>query len=135
MGRIVNGIKHMCVLHDDNFKKKSLEDNVYFTLLDIFWNCDSADVCMISNKFNTELTGNVSYEDRTDSFQYTKMLQQPNEIISWLDRITPAYFEFMEVDFETVEEYILFDDWWKHFKELIQILKNQRNTCSVETSR
>lgn len=128
MGRIINGIKHMCVFNNDDFKKKSLEDNVYFTLIDIFWNSDSADVCMTSNKYNSELTGNISYEDRSESFQYTNMLQQPNEveqILRWLDRFTPAYFEFTELEDETEEEYIAFDDWWRHFKELIKLLREK----------
>jgi len=35
----------MYVRNNNEFKKKSLEDNVYFTLVDIFWNVASADSC------------------------------------------------------------------------------------------
>lgn len=135
MGRIINGIKHICAFNEDDLKKKSLEDNLYFTLRDIFWNCDSPDVCVKSCEYNSELSGSITYEERTDSFKYTNMLEQQTEllkILSWLERFTPAYFEFIELEDENKEEYIVFDDWWKHFKELIQLLREKYEKSAVE---
>jgi len=47
-GRIINGIKYIELLNDNNLKNKSFEDCVYFTLRDIFWNVDARD-CMMAN--------------------------------------------------------------------------------------
>ena len=45
-GRIINGIKYIYLINDNEFKKKSLYDNIYFTLRDIFANADLADTFM-----------------------------------------------------------------------------------------
>jgi len=67
-GRLINGIKYMYINDDNDFKKKSLEDNIYFTLRDIFWNCDSPDTCFEANYFNGRLTNNICFEERTERF-------------------------------------------------------------------
>lgn len=38
-------------MNDNTLKSKSLEDNVYFTLRDIFWNGDY-DQCISANYYN-----------------------------------------------------------------------------------
>ena len=40
-GRIINGNKYICLHNNNEFKNISLEDNVYFTMRDIFLNGDS----------------------------------------------------------------------------------------------
>jgi hypothetical protein len=35
-GRLIEGIRYIGLMNDNSFKSKSLEDNVYFTLRDIF---------------------------------------------------------------------------------------------------
>ena len=79
-GRLINGIKYMYVHNDIDFKKKSLNDNLYFTLRDVFWNTSSPDVCSLANCYNSMLSDNISFKERTNAFQYTNLLDQKNEL-------------------------------------------------------
>lgn len=130
-GRLINGIKHMYINDENDFKKKSLEDNVYFTLRDIFRNCDSIDTCFEANSFNARLTGDVCFEDRTDKFKYTNVLYEKDYVESlhmWLKYFNEYYFEFLELEEgEEIEyvTYVKFDDWWVHFEELRQLIEQQ----------
>ena len=76
-GRLINSVKHVGLLNDNAFKSKSLEDNVYFTLRDIFWN-GSPDDCFSANHFNSLLTNGVSFEERGENFRYTNVLYDYN---------------------------------------------------------
>ena len=140
MGKLINGIKYMCIHDVDEYKKKSLNDQFYFTLRDIFWNTDSFDVMMIINNFNHMLTDGISFDSRTNTFQYTNILYQKTElkkILRFLNRIKQTgWFEFIELkdkdEEESIdEEYILFDDWWKQFEELRNLLKEQYEKINV----
>lgn len=44
---------------------RSLEDNIYFTLRDIFRIANSIEWCFEANKFNENLTDNVSFKERS----------------------------------------------------------------------
>lgn len=142
MGKLINGIKYMCIHDVDEYKKKSLNDKFYFTLRDIFWNTDSCDVMMIINNFNSMLTDGISLESRTNTFQYTNILYQKTElkkILQYINRIKQTgWFEFIELkdkdeneEDSIDEEYILFDDWWKEFEELRNLLKEQYEKINV----
>ena len=144
MGKLINGIKYMCIHDVDEYKKKSLNDQFYFTLRDIFWNTDSFDVMMIINNFNHMLTDGISFDSRTNTFQYTNILYQKTElkkILQFINRIKQTgWFEFIESkdkdEYEDKEEsideeYILFDDWWKQFEELRNLLKEQYEKINV----
>jgi hypothetical protein len=140
MGKLINGIKYICIHDVDEYKKKSLNDQFYFTLRDIFWNTDSFDVMMIINNFNRMLTDGTSFDSRTNTFQYTNLLYQKTElkkILRFLNRIKQTgWFEFIESkdkdEEESInEEYILFDDWWKQFEELRNLLKEQYEKINV----
>lgn len=132
----------MCIHDVDEYKKKSLNDKFYFTLRDIFWNTDSCDVMMIINNFNSMLTDGISLESRTNTFQYTNILYQKTElkkILQYINRIKQTgWFEFIELkdkdedeEDSIDEEYILFDDWWKQFEELRNLLKEQYEKINV----
>ena len=148
MGKIINGIKYMCIHDVDEYKKKSLNDQFYYTLRDIFWNTDSFDVMMTINEFNYMLTDGISFESRTNTFQYTNILYQKTElkkILRFINRIEQTgWFDFIELKDEDkdedkdveenesiIEEYILFDDWWKQFEELRNLLKEQYEKINV----
>jgi hypothetical protein len=142
MGKLINGIKYMCIHDVNEYKKKSLNDNFYFTLRDIFWNTDSCDVMIKVNYLNDMLTDGISFESRTNTFEYTNILYQKTElkkILQFLNRITRnGWFEFSELKDEDEdeeesidEEYILFDDWWKEFEELRNLLKEQYEKINV----
>ena len=66
--RIINGIKYLQHFNDNNLKSLSLEDNVYFTLRDIFINMAELQYIMEANVFNNQISGSICYEDRKSNF-------------------------------------------------------------------
>lgn len=129
--RIFNDIKYLQLANENQLKNKSLEDNVYFTLRDIFANVSELDYCMEANGFNTKLTNGISYEERTIDFTYTNVLDDKiyvDELSRWLSYIHKSDFEFEAIndDADTEEKdwyfdtrnLFKFDDWWLQFEEL-----------------
>jgi hypothetical protein len=132
-------------MNDNSFKTKSLEDNVYFTLRDIFWNGE-IDAVMTANRFNGLLTNNISFKERDNSFQYANILYDYNsdytkKLYDWLSRLTGykrpsnnvngwknSVFEFKEVEEDDeidMAKYIKYDDWWDQLQALIRKLEMQ----------
>ena len=136
-GRVINGVKYIHLMNDNEFKKKSLEDNVYFTLRDIFANADSADTCFEANYFNGRLTNNIRFEERTERFQYSNELYQKyfvEKLKSWLKYFNISYFEFEEPEEDEqidMKEYMKWDDWWGQFINLRQLLDEQYEKCCI----
>jgi hypothetical protein len=142
MGKIINGTKFIRLVNNNEFKNKSLSDNVYFTLRDIFLNSESIDKAMDANGFNKKLTGGICFEDRCNDFQYTNVLYESiyvEKLLRWLNNFNIHYFEFEEeyIDNEDNEvrvdidlaEYIKFDDWWLQFEQLKALLEQQMKKC------
>jgi len=135
-GKIINGTKYVHLHNNNEFKKKSLEDNIYFTLRDIFLNISDIHQCLRANEFNYKLTNHIRFEERTDAFQYANVLQNKeyvSELIKWLDCIKKYSFDFDDEDDnkddeddnkddEPLENYIKYDDWWVQFDELKNLL-------------
>ena len=140
--RIINNIKYFQLANENHLKNTSLEDNVYFTLRDIFRNVSGIDYCLEATGFLDELTNGISYQERTIDFTYTNVLNDKKYIYrlnNWLSYIQKYNFEFEAFNdedddveekkwyFATSNLIILFkfDDWWLHFEEL-KILIRQR---------
>jgi len=133
--RIFNNIKYLQLANENHLKSKSLEDNVYFTLRDIFNNVSGFDNCMEANVFNDALTNGISYQERANDFTYTNVLNNKKymyRLSEWLSRIHKGEFEFeaFEEEKEKVWYYdtihlFPFDDWWQQLEEL-KILIRQR---------
>ena len=125
----------MCLFNPNQFKKLSLEDNVYFTLRDIFANADSADTVMEANSFNSKLTGNICFEDRTGDFTYTNVISDVkflSMLSRWLEYFSIGYFEFVEPELDEeiqMEQYMEWKDWWVQFEELKQMIKTKYEQC------
>ena len=128
-GRIIDKIKYICLYNDNELKKKSLEDNVYFTLRDIFNNANCVDTVFAANDYNHTLTNGICFEDRTLTFQYTKILYDKKYLLSlikFLNYLNISYFTFIENKPKLqTNEYIKFDEWWIQFKELKKLLNKQ----------
>jgi hypothetical protein len=135
--RIFNNIKYLQLANENHLKSKSLEDNVYFTLRDIFNNVSGFDNCMEANSFNDALTNGISYQERTNDFTYTNVLNDKKYIYrlsEWLSRIHKGEFEFEALNDTEEKEKVWyydtihlfpFDDWWQQLEEL-KILIRQR---------
>jgi hypothetical protein len=133
----------------------ALEDNVYFTLRDIFLNTNQGYFITQANQYNSRLTNNIRYEDRTPIFQYTNDLKYKvfvKSIYNWLNSINELFDFNFDEDFDSefdknTEElryndfgnisiiyknkfnyevkYITLDAWWEHLKELKALLNTQ----------
>ena len=136
--RIINGIKYLQHFNDNNLKSLSLEDNVYFTLRDIFINMAELQYIMEANVFNNQISGSICYEDRKSNFKYRDVLNDKlfvDRLHIWLNHIKKSDFEFEEpydkADDEEKYWYydmkllIKFDDWWSQFEELKVLIKNR----------
>jgi len=123
-----NGTKYLYLIHPNDWKQKSLEDNIYFTIRDIFQNIDDFQFAMEANIFNYTLTNGVSYEERTNEFTYSNILNKDVDFITriskWLSYICEYYFDFEEVVEETIniDKYILFDEWISQLDILKKLL-------------
>jgi hypothetical protein len=136
--RIINGIKYLQHFNDNNLKSLSLEDNVYFTLRDIFINMAELQYIMEANVFNNQISGSICYEDRKSNFKYTHALNDKlfvDRLNKWFKYIKKSDFEFEEPDDKADDEekywyydmklLIKFDDWWSQFEELKVLIKNR----------
>ena len=143
MGLTYNETKYVELCNSHNLKSLSLEDNVYFTLRDIFMNAGSADDAIECNQFNIQLTNDIGFEDRTDTFTYTNVLQDKafvEGLVKWLCAIKPSRDLFFtdkiddDDDYsvstrgltskwkyspsDNINEYITLDAWMESFNDL-----------------
>jgi hypothetical protein len=150
-GRLINGERYIYLMNDNSFKSRSLEDNVYFTLRDIFLN-GCPDDCMMANYFNGILTNNISFGERDSNFKYANVLHDCNcdftEKLYTRLRMLCGYkypksksanssknsmFDFEEDDDEIdMSEYIKYDDWWDQLQELMKQLEEQITKLKAE---
>jgi hypothetical protein len=139
-GLLINGIKYISIMENNDFKKKSLNDNVYFTLRDIFWNSMSADTVFQANNFNEKLSGGICYEYRPDNFNYTNVLYEDKnylyKLLKWFKKININYFDFLEPEHDEeidIKKFMKFDDWWVQFINLISLIELQyEKSCKWE---
>lgn len=132
MGRVRNGVKYLTLFHCNDLKKQSLQDNVYFTLRDIFFNNTGMEICFAANFFNNILTNGISYEERNPAvpFQYSNALDQKEyltKLLKWLSKFTVYWFDFEDVE-DDDEEVIAWEDWWQQFCELKEALETRRQS-------
>ena len=115
--------KYLQLCNDNNLKKLSLEDNVCFTLRDIFLNISDCRFVILSVEFNAKLTNNIRYEVRSKDFTYTDILNDKSylyDVIQFLRPITSLYFDYKILENENVNlnEYIQLDLWILQLNEL-----------------
>ena len=129
VGRIIDNIEYIELLYNNDLKSKTLEDNVYYTLRDIFWNSDEEYDLIMSNKFNKFLKNNDSFE----SFEYTDVLYDycsefTQELYDYLKNFTKDRIYFVEDSVEKNKKdfyYIKLDDWWSELQQLVKKLEEQ----------
>lgn len=133
-GIIYNDIKYLCLINPNHLKKISLEDNVYFTLRDIFQNIDDFQFAIESNMYNNTLTNGITYEERTNDFSYSNVLNDDFSFVyrltKWLSYICEYYFDF-EIIEENIdidlEKYITFEEWISQLEDLREHLNTKIN--------
>ena len=116
-------------------KNNSLQDNVYFTLREIFFNADSLEDCTQVNTFNGLLTNNIVYEERTDLFQYTNILDETSytkKLLNWLNSLRERHFDCEEDSLNEDYDSMEFHEWWKQFEELKYCLQNYSEQLNMD---
>lgn len=126
MGIIYNDIRYLNITYDYDFKEKSLEDNVYFTLKDILSNIKNARMLIEISMFMDILTNGVCLEQRGKKFRYSKILMNKtfvNELKIFLCHLLRSDFEFDTIyHFIGLKDYITFNKWMTQLNELIDTL-------------
>jgi hypothetical protein len=116
--RLISGTKYLKLYNPNEFKSKTLEDNVYFTLRDIFLNYGYIESIMRANDLNSKLSGNICFEERDEYFKYTNDLMDEKfltNLIKFLKSIHSSEFEF-----ETPEQYWTEDKSTNKYKEELE---------------
>jgi hypothetical protein len=122
-------IEYVGLSEEHSFKFRSLEDDVYFTLRDLFLNLLDIDDVILTIDFSKELTHGICYEERDETFQYTDALSDKDytkRLSEWLFSINKKCFEFkppQKDDIIDLKEFIPFDEWWKHFEYLRSLIR------------
>ena len=123
-----NDIKYLYLMHPKDWKQKSLEDNVYFTMRDIFTNIDDFQFAMEANFFNDALSNGVIYEERTTEFTYSNILNEDFNFVcrlsKWLSYICEYYFDCNIVEDGPVDldKYISLEEWISQLDILKELL-------------
>ena len=146
-GILIDDIKYIFITYDKSLKSKSLEDNVYFTLRDIFWNGNFNDSCC-ANHFINLLTNGIYFEEQDENFNYSSLLYEYNSdytqnLYNWLTSLTgynntskvyerkDNLFRFQKIEYleegEEIDmsEYMKYDDWLEQLQELMKKLEEQ----------
>lgn len=127
VGRIIDNVEYIELLFNNKLKSKSLEDNIFYTLRDIFWNCDEEYDIRMTKRFNKNLISNNFF----DNGEYTDVLYDyysdfTKELYEYLKNFKKEKIYFIEdKDEEKENEYIKFDDWWSQLQQLIKKLEEQ----------
>jgi hypothetical protein len=132
---------YIMLCNDNKFKSLSLEDNVYFTMRDIFMNSDSVNATLFANVVNGDLSNNISYEERTPEFKYSNMLNNKNDVEQVLDLLEnlnsfdfynkePNKFEMIDDEYAAKFSHKLleFDTWFAQLQTLIKTLREHYNS-------
>lgn len=123
--------KYMYINDGNNLKELSLEDRVYFTLRDMFFNTNNLELRKNINKINLKLTNDTYLEERDENFKYSNALdikEYVSSIIYMLERYSLEYaFNPEHFFFENNDkfEFMLYEDWHEQMKVLLITLKGK----------
>lgn len=139
--RIIKGIRYVRLTHDNALKSLSFEDNLYHTLLDMWWNIEINDAFRLSH-YISQLTGGIEFEKRSETFTYNDILNDKDYIKNLhfylcslclyknkLDK--DGLFDFWEIEEDEeidMNKYMKYDDWWEQFADLFYKLENIYNS-------
>lgn len=121
-----NGTKYLILANDNNLKSLSLEDNVYFTLQDIFLNMTETYEVLDINNLNKRLKDDVS--DYTDVLNDTQYLIELN---MFLKSINESNFQFKQHTYN-INELIKFGTWYENFVNLKQLIELRINELNIQ---
>jgi len=112
-GKIIQNVKYIALLYDNNLKLESLNKCLYYTLKDIFWNAEEEYITLKAVELNIKLTNNGLNNLN---------LKQIYNFLNSLDEISFYFYE--DISFNKDELYIEFNVWFEQLKLLIKDINN-----------
>ena len=121
--------KYIQLANINDLKNRTFNDNVYYTLLDIYWNCNEDLDCEIVKSFKVVL--------KNDFGNYSNILYETNfgysrKLITYLKQLTLDRLSFFdgvpEEDSASGFYYLPVHTWWSQLKTLISLLEHLENT-------
>lgn len=114
--------QYIHLFNSATYKNRSFEDNIYFTLRDLFWNVLQFDDALIANELNASLSKNIPFEERTECFSYHLTKDLAESILDFTSRLEHADFEYDDsasYEYDDIElddeHYYSFELWWDEF--------------------
>lgn len=132
----IKNVKYIEIINESNLKYKSLEDNLYCKLNDIYFNVDCIEIIEEAELFNAIITNNINFMERTPNFEYSNILNNKlflNKIIKFLKKLSIDDFYFDNYDnlillkYIDLSEYISYNLWYDDLKNLIMNLEDKMN--------
>ena len=91
-------MEYISIGSNNNLKTLSLEDNLYYTLEDIFINADTSDLCTYAAYYMNELKEGCHYKSKMMNEKYTDCLNNKEFVSSLNDRVikylTPNHLQY-----------------------------------------
>ena len=135
--KIINGVCYVYLTHDNELKSISFEDNLYHTLLDMWWNIEINEAFRLSH-YISQLTGGIPFEKRSETFTYNNILDDNDYIKRLFEYLTnlclyknklykDGLFDFWEIEEDEeidMNKYMKYHEWWAKFEDLFYKLEN-----------
>lgn len=125
-GVTIDNIKYISIMDDDNnLKFTSFNNRVYYTLRDIFWNCEDTRTMDLATSLNKKLIDDIGYTNVLEDVTYLK------ELYNFLSKLKESYFYFGYNKKQDDEVYIEFDIWFIQLQELVQLVNEKITLYSI----
>jgi hypothetical protein len=123
--RLLNGVKYVCLNHENNFKNKSLDVIIIFILRDICWNKKNINKHWYLYNLCATLEHKHSLKEQDENACDSENMSQVYNYLCELKK--DSMFEFNELEsyffMTNFYEYMKFDDWWEQLVNLRTQLK------------
>lgn len=116
-GVTIDNIKYISIMDDDNnLKFMSFNNRVYYTLRDIFWNCEDTRTMDLANELSRKIKNDSNV---LEDYAYL------SQLYNLLSRLKDSYFYFGYTTKQDDEVYIEFDIWFIQLQELRQLISEK----------
>ena len=119
-GITIDNIKYISIMDDDNnLKFTSFNNRVYYTLRDIFWNCEDTRIMDLANELFKKLMDDNGYLNVLEDYTYL------SELYNFLSKLKDSDFYFENNKKQDDEVYLEFDIWYKQLQELVNLISEK----------
>jgi hypothetical protein len=116
-GVTIDNIKYISIMDDDkNLKFQSFNNRVYYTLRDIFWNCEDTRTMDLANELSRKIKNDSNV---LEDYAYL------SQLYNLLSRLKDSYFYFENTTKQDDDVYIKFDIWFIQLQELRQLVSEK----------